>query len=341
MAKATIIVPIYNVEKYLRACFDSLLKQDPEDALILAVNDGSPDNSKAIIEEYLEQYPERIRFIDKENGGYGSVLELAIHQLDTPYFLVCDPDDTITDDAMTTLLALAEENDADITVGAKSFVYNGTDRKDYDAAYNTAFVTLMPGMVYRRGTEAFNDLLFLDPSPHAKLYRKSVAQDIAFLKKVGYTDNMLFYLSLLRAEKVVYTDKALADYLVDRPGNTMTDVSVKAMRGQINVFSAIVDQASCLEDVPDIFWYRMFESFKYMLRQTRRVKGTEEDKNLILDELYGFVQKLIPYRQEILPWYSKYSTARFLEKKRDKDLLDEKRSAHAFAVLKKKMMQGE
>ena len=341
MAKATIIVPIYNVEKYLMACFDSLLKQDPEDAVILAVNDGSPDNSRAIIEEYRTQYPERIRFIDKENGGYGSVLELAIHQLDTPYFLVCDPDDTITEDAVKTLLALAEKHGADIAVGAKNFVYNGTDRKDYDTAYNTAFVSLMPDTVYRRGTEAFNDLLFLDPSPHAKLYRKETAQDIVFLKKVGYTDNMLFYLSLLKADKVVYTDRALADYLVDRPGNTMTDVSVKAMRGQISVFSAIVEQASRIQDVPDIFWYRMFESFKYMLWQTRRVKGSEEERSLILDELYGFVRILVPYRSEILPWYSKYSTARFLEKKRDRDLLDERRSERAFAVLKKKMMQGE
>ncbi|MBQ2689678.1 MAG: hypothetical protein IJG05_06335 [Solobacterium sp.] len=128
---------------------------------------------------------------------------------------------------------------------------------------------------------------------------------------------------------------------MDRPGNTMTDVSVKAMRGQISVFSAIVEQASRIQDVPDIFWYRMFESFKYMLWQTRRVKGSEEERSLILDELYGFVRILVPYRSEILPWYSKYSTARFLEKKRNRDLLDERRSERAFAVLKKKMMQGE
>ena len=78
-----------------------------------------------------------------------------------------------------------------------------------------------------------------------------------------------------------------------------------------------------------------------MLWQTRRVKGSEEERSLILDELYGFVRILVPYRSEILPWYSKYSTARFLEKKRDRDLLDERRSERAFAVLKKKMMQGE
>ena len=340
MAKVTIVVPIYNVEQYLRACFDSLLKQDPEEAVIMAVNDGSPDNSVQIIQEYTERYPGRIRFIDKENGGYGSVLELAVREMDTPYFLVCDPDDTITEDAVHTLLELAEKTGADLTVGAKNFVYHGTDRKDYDAAYNTAFVKLKPQEVYNAGTDAFNDLLFIDPSPHAKLYRRELAKDISFLKKVGYTDNMLFYLSLLKAEKVVYTDRALADYLVDRPGNTMTDVSVKAMRGQIRVFTAIAEQAAAYPSVPDIFWYRMFESYKYMLYQMRTVSGTPEEKQELLDELYGFVEKLIPHRQAVIPWYDRYSASRFLEKRRDKALLDPAKSARTFTGIKRKILEG-
>ena len=56
MAKVTIIVPIYKVEKYLKKCFESLLKQNADDCTILAVNDGSPDNCGAIIEEYVKKY---------------------------------------------------------------------------------------------------------------------------------------------------------------------------------------------------------------------------------------------------------------------------------------------
>ena len=60
MKEVTIIVPIYKVEKYLRACFDSLLKQTSDSFVVLAVNDGSPDNSQAIIDEYTEKYPKLI-----------------------------------------------------------------------------------------------------------------------------------------------------------------------------------------------------------------------------------------------------------------------------------------
>ncbi len=341
MAEVTVIVPIYNVEKYLRACFESLLKQDPADAVVLAVNDGSPDGSQAIIDEYTEKYPGRITSLVKENGGYGSVLELAVHTIGTPYFLVCDPDDTIAEDAVKVLLDLAEKTGADITVGAKNFVYDGTDRKDYDAAYNTAFVTLKPETVYRAGTEEFSDLLFIDPSPHAKLYRTECAKDIRFLSKVGYTDNMLFYLSLLKAEKVVYTDRALADYLVDRPGNTMTDVSPKALRGQISVFNAIAEQAEECSGVPGLFWYRMFESFKYMLYQSRRVKGTAEEKRAVLDELYTFVEKLMPHAADIRIYYRQYAKTRFLERKRDMDLLTEKTSRDAYRKICQKMLEGD
>ena len=68
MPKVTIIVPIYNVEKYVRACFESLRLQSGNDHVVLAVNDGSPDNSQEIIDEYTEKYPELFHSIVKENG---------------------------------------------------------------------------------------------------------------------------------------------------------------------------------------------------------------------------------------------------------------------------------
>ena len=65
------IVPVYNVEKYLPQCLDSLVGQTLQDIEIIVVNDGSPDNSQVIIDRYREQYPELIRSYVKENGGTG------------------------------------------------------------------------------------------------------------------------------------------------------------------------------------------------------------------------------------------------------------------------------
>ena len=106
MKKVTIVVPIYNVEKYLRDCFESLLNQTSDDYVVLAINDGSPDDCDSIIKEYVQKYPEKIMGIKKKNGGYGSVLQVALKEVKTPYFMVCDPDDTLEKDAVETLLQL-------------------------------------------------------------------------------------------------------------------------------------------------------------------------------------------------------------------------------------------
>lgn len=340
MSKVTIVVPIYNVEKYLKACFDSLLQQTSDAYEVLAISDGSPDNSKEIMDFYAQKYPEKIHVLYKENGGYGSVLQKAISIITTPYFLVCDPDDTLEPTAVEQLLKLANMSGADISIGAKSFVYDGSVAKDYSPSYNTEFTRLHANHIYHKGSSEFDDLFFVDPSPHAKLYRTSLAKNIVFPEKVGYTDNLLFYISLLQAKKVIYSDQSMANYLVDRPGNTMTDVSVKAMKGMILVFKTIVTQASVLKDVPDMFWYRMFESFKYMLYQTKRLNATLEEYGLVMDELETYLAKLIPFSKKITPIYQKYTKTRLLEKLRDISLLQQNLSAITYARLKKRMLES-
>ena len=339
MKQVTVIVPIYNVEKYLRTCFDSLLKQTSRDFSVLAVNDGSPDNSLQIMREYEAKYPDLIEVLDKENGGYGSVLETAVARIRTPYFLVCDPDDTLEPSAVETLLSTAGISGADLTVGAKTFVYEASEDRDYDAAYNTEFVTLKSNTVYHRGTPEFDDLFFIDPSPHAKLYKTEKSRRISFPRKVGYTDNLLFYMNLLQAETVIYTDTALANYLIDRTGNSMGDVRFKAMSGEIEVFQSILEQAEQLSDVPDIFWYRMFESFKFILYKTRRLACTKEEYAQILDQLELFLKGLLPHARAILTHYRKYSRSKIIEQIRDRGLLTGSSQKAVYARLKRKMVK--
>lgn len=339
MNKVTVIVPIYNVENYVRKCFDSLLMQTYDDFVVFAVNDGSPANEQAIIDEYVAKFPNKFVGIKKENGGYGSVLEMAIDKCETPYFLVCDPDDYLEDDAIQHLVDIADLSDADITIGAKYFIYSDGEDKDYDAAYNTSFTTLKVNTVYNQGSPEFDNLFYIDPSPHSKLYRKDVAKNIKFLHKVGYTDNLLFYMSLLNSKKVIYTDKACAYYLVDRAGNTMTDIRPKALDAHIEVFKEIVKQAEVLHPC-DMFYYRMFESYKFILYQTPRMNGTVDEYSEKLDHLYELVVELIPHRKAILPLYKRYAKGGFVEKFRDMQLLREGSSKNTFKTIKRKMIEN-
>ncbi len=341
MKKVTIVVPIYNVEKYLKDCFESLLNQTSDDYVVLAINDGSKDGCDAIIKDYVERYPDKIQGIKKKNGGYGSVLQVAIKELQTPYFMVCDPDDTLEPNAVETLLKLATVSNADISIGAKTFVYHDSKNRDYDAAYNTTFTTLKPNTVYNANTPAFDDLFFIDPSPHAKLYRTDISKHIVFQEHVGYTDNMLFYLSLLNSKKVIYTDVSLANYLVDRPGNSMGDVRFSAMNGQILVFKSILNQVERMKgvSVPSMFYYRMYESFKFMLYQTRRMNCSNEEYLETLEYLGTFLSKLVVHGKEIKPLYNQYTKTSIKEKLRDLAMLTPAISSKTYEQFEKKLVK--
>ena len=126
----TVIVPIYNVEKYIRKCLGSLKRQTYKNFEVWAIDDGSPDNSKKIVQEYADKDP-RFKSILKENGGYGSVLEYGIKNTKTKYFLVCDPDDWLTDDALEKLHNFAENSNLDVTVGDKYNIYSEDNKKVY------------------------------------------------------------------------------------------------------------------------------------------------------------------------------------------------------------------
>ena len=76
--KVSVIVPVYNVEKYLNKCLDSLINQSLDNFEIIVVNDGSPDNSQKIIDEYVSKYPKIVKSYIKENGGLSDARNYGI-----------------------------------------------------------------------------------------------------------------------------------------------------------------------------------------------------------------------------------------------------------------------
>ena len=80
MPKVSVIVPVYNVSKYIDKCLLSLLNQTLDDIEIIVVNDGSPDNSQEIIDEYVNTYPNIFEKINKENGGQATARNLGLEK---------------------------------------------------------------------------------------------------------------------------------------------------------------------------------------------------------------------------------------------------------------------
>lgn len=307
MAKVSIIVPIYNVEKYVAKCLDSLSKQTFKDIEIWAISDGSPDNSVNIVREYANN-DNRIKCIEKENGGYGSVLEYAIQNIKTDYFLICDPDDWISDDAIEILYNAAIKNNLDLVMANHYEIYEDTTIKSVSnvSSYPNVFVPKFE-KVYTQAN-GLDKFLFLLESPHAKLYKTALAKDIKFPYKVSYTDSLLFMLFVLRAKRAMCLEKSLAYYLIEREGNTMTDVNPKIADYYHAVFTSIVSQYEQGSNKNQYFYYRMFLKFIRINIYLAKIsdKKVYNKKRRLFEELLKICLK---HRNEIKP-FLKYETKR-------------------------------
>lgn len=109
----SVIIPVYNAEKTLRRCLDSLVKQAFSDYELLLINDGSTDGSDTICREYAERYPQ-VRYFAKENGGVSSARNLGLEHARGEYILFVDSDDYVTENYFDTISENLEHCSADI-----------------------------------------------------------------------------------------------------------------------------------------------------------------------------------------------------------------------------------
>ncbi|UII76128.1 glycosyltransferase [Flagellimonas sp. HMM57] len=109
----SIIIPLYNAEKYIGNCLNSLVKQDYQDIEIIIVNDGSTDGSKRIVETFIKQYP-NIYLYHQENGGIGTARNAAIKKAKGDYLYFIDSDDYIAENVLGTLMAILINNELEI-----------------------------------------------------------------------------------------------------------------------------------------------------------------------------------------------------------------------------------
>ena len=297
----SIIVPIYNVEKYLSKCLDSLINQTFEDIEIWAISDGSPDNSVDIIKKYAIK-DDRVKCIEKENGGYGSVLEYAIKNINTEYFLICDPDDWLREDAIEVLYNSAKKYDLDFVYGAYYKVFSNDMSEHYASGIicENAYKPI-PNKVI---TEDIDKMWFLAASPHSKLYKTKLAKKIKFPHKVSFTDLVLYTMYLPNVKAAMYIDEGLSYYLLDRPGNSVTDINPRVVDYYYTVYNSIMVQSKNAKRLEDYFYYVMFLRIRDCSISMTRIKNKNEfnEKKKIMYEIFEDLSK---YRKSIYKYINK------------------------------------
>ena len=294
--EVSIIVPIYNVEKYVSECLQSLICQTYKYIKIYAIIDGSPDNSVVIVKE-MAKADSRIICIEKENGGYGSVLQMAIEMIDSKYFLICDPDDWLASDAVESLINCALENNSDIVCGNRINVYKYANKKEkIDINANNRYLNGSSLENQNVGIAAFSEC-----SPHSKLYRTSICKNILFEKKVNYTDFTLFMVALSNAKKVNFVESYASYYLFDRPGNSATDLNLKKFNSYIKVWYSTFEQIENTEDIW-LLW-RLYIQILGNLGELSVINEKSKEYYEIIDSYKTIFEKFIPYKDKMLSFH--------------------------------------
>ena len=116
MIKVSVIVPVYNVEKYLRKCLDSLVNQTLEEIEIIVVNDGSKDDSQIIMEEFQQKFPLKIKIFSKENGGLSDARNYGLDRAVGAFIGFVDSDDEVSETMFEEMYDLAQTHAAEIEI---------------------------------------------------------------------------------------------------------------------------------------------------------------------------------------------------------------------------------
>lgn len=300
--KVSVILPVYNVGKYLRQSLDSLIHQTLKDIEIICVDDGSTDDSYDILEEY-KQKDERIKVIHKENKGTGAARNDGLRLATGECIGFVDPDDWVKPNMFERLYGLIKEKNLDIAM----CMPDGYDEKN---GINTPF----PYFVDANFKNIIDDRVFnwRDLSPFSypmcvwnKLYTKELfdKNNIDFAEGLDFEDHKVIFGTLLTAERMFFIKEKLYVYRFNREGSVLTDNNrrlidhikifdiVENLMKETNTYNLLRNDFLTYKIHNILYYYSMIkDEFKneYYEEMVKSIKDTNlsEDEYKILVEKY-------------------------------------------------------
>ena len=229
----TVVIPVYNVEKYLDRCLKSILIQEWKNYDIILVDDGSTDRSPQICDDYVKAY-DFISVIHKENGGLSEARNTGLSQAKGEYIYFPDSDDWLEPDTFIALAEALESQKFDIISFNREFVKGEEDVIISDPVETQVF----------NGKDAFVHMLkhsYITGFANDKIYRKSlfVDHDILFPKGKYYEDLGTNYKLFLSAKKVYATNQKYYHYLIDNPDSITQSWNEKKFRDMFEFYKEV------------------------------------------------------------------------------------------------------
>ncbi|MGX7393409.1 glycosyltransferase family 2 protein [Carnobacterium mobile] len=336
MAVVSIIMPIFNVEKYLKKSIESVLNQTHQNIELILVNDGSPDDSVKIC-KYYEKLDQRVRVIDQENAGVGYARNAGLAIASGDYIYFADSDDYIEPNLIEDNVKIAEEATADLVVFG---FFEETLKADGNHTYSVKVPNLENTKTKEQFRNAFNSFYYFTPyALWNKLYKREYLKkaEIHFSKqKIG--EDALFNQSVyLNLEKSAFNKKAYYHY-VYREGSAVNHYLKNRFEQEYNVaqhFESLMNKWDKKNENQDLinreYWNAIYLEIKNLtsgeclmsqkekvkrlkqimekqkLKEVIAVLDSEDEQNkfvkllimLVKNEKYDFALKLMKVRVTI------------------------------------------
>lgn len=216
--KLSVIVPIFNVYKYLDQCLDSLHAQSLSDMEIICINDGSTDDSEKVIAKYLA-LDSRFKLINKSNTGYGNTMNVGLAEAKGQYIAIVESDDYIDPNMMEELVKLIDDSGVDIV---KSNFYEYSD-----VAEESEYYDCLKGLPKKRIINPMDapEIFIVLQSIWSSIYRASFLKknEIKFNETPGasFQDVSFAFKAFANADRIMLTDEAFYHYRISNPNSSV------------------------------------------------------------------------------------------------------------------------
>lgn len=251
----SIIIPCYNVEKYVGVTVDSLRKQQRQDVEFLFINDGSTDGTSAIIKNFAAS-DHRVKLIDKQNGGVSSARNTAIEAASGEYIYLLDGDDFLTDNALDNIVKYIERSKCDILL-SHLWIVDGAEKRLHKCR--------IPEGAYTP-TELYNARIVF-PTVSQNVYKREIISEhhIRFNENIKCGEVYEFTVNFLSHARMAYVaDDSFAHYVM-RPSSATHKINCEADLSVLNMVASLYQLDKEFTNSPSyhITAFKLVTSFTY------------------------------------------------------------------------------
>ena len=273
--KLSIVAAVYNLQDYLPRCLDALVNQTMKDIEILCVDDGSTDKAPQIIEEYQKKYPEKVKVFHKENGGEFTTRNYGLERAKGEYVTFVDTDDYVEPDWAEKLYNAAKENDADLAIC-------GFERIDLVTNKVIAINMTGFGSVVKEINPKDDYLLFINPAPWNKVYKREKIEDLKFLPFRGFNDTLFLASCYTRIKKIAFIPDVLYHYYLryDSQIHSITEQDVNNLKKYLLEVKELYIQSNRYEEMK-----YMLDTFAFLHLGTSVMYRVSYDKTVNMKKI--------------------------------------------------------